>query len=196
MRPVVLSRVKPAKSSSTPTSSRECRSRNFRYASLKCRRFPRRRSISRRDTSTATGRPRRVSSTSIPDSASSTRLGSRDLASAIEYRRDIPLNVHHDVHNRNFLSDRFGQSIGHNRQVPSQCVSHRRGLAKGSDTVSKANGNGSRPPVDDIPGLTNPGGANAVPPMRPVSRSMNDPTLISCDYSPHPFSVVGRRARE
>jgi hypothetical protein len=101
LRPVVLSRVETAKSSSTPISFTECRSRNRRYASLKCRRFPRRRSNSLRDTSTATGCPRRVSSTSIPDSASSTMLGRRDLASAMEYLRDIHTNVHHDVQNSN-----------------------------------------------------------------------------------------------
>ena len=55
LRPVDLSRVETAKSSSTPMSSREYRSRNRLYASLKCRRFPRRRSNSLRDTSTATG---------------------------------------------------------------------------------------------------------------------------------------------
>ncbi len=89
LRPVVLSRVETEKSSSKPISSRECRSRNFLYASLNCRRFPRSRSNSRRETSTATGWPRRVSSTSMPDSAWLTMLGSCDLASAIEYLRVI-----------------------------------------------------------------------------------------------------------
>lgn len=88
-RPVVLSRVEPAKSSSTPISRRECVLRNFLYASPKCKRFPLRRSNSRCETRTATGRPRRVNSTSTPDSAWSTILGSRDRASAIEYLCDI-----------------------------------------------------------------------------------------------------------
>ena len=89
LRPVVLSRVEAAKSSSTPISSRECFSRNFLYASPKCKRLPRSRSNSRRETRTATGRPRRVNSTSTPASAWSTILGRRDLASAIEYRCDM-----------------------------------------------------------------------------------------------------------
>ena len=88
-RPVVLSRVEPAKSSSTPISRRECVLRNSLYASPKCRRFPLSRSNCRCDTRTATGWPRRVNSTSTPASASSTMLGSLDRASAIEYLRDI-----------------------------------------------------------------------------------------------------------
>jgi hypothetical protein len=89
LRPVVRSRVEAAKSSSTPMSRREWLLRNFLYASRKCRRFPRSRSNSRCETSTATGRPRRVSSISTPDSAWSTIVGSRDRASAIEYLCDI-----------------------------------------------------------------------------------------------------------
>ncbi len=88
-RPVVLSRVEAAKSRSMPTSRRECVSRNFLYASAKCKRFPRSRSNSRHETRTATGCPRRVNSTSTPASAWSTILGRRDRASAIEYLCDI-----------------------------------------------------------------------------------------------------------
>jgi hypothetical protein len=89
LRPVVLARAELAKSSSTPISRREWLSRNFRYASPKCKRFPRSRSNSRRETRTATGCPRRVNSTSTPASAWSTILGRRDRASAIEYLFDI-----------------------------------------------------------------------------------------------------------
>lgn len=85
LRPVVLSRVEAAKSSSTPISRSECLSRNFLYASPKCTRLPRSRSNSWRETRTATDCPRRVNSTSTPASAWSTRLGRWDRASPIEY---------------------------------------------------------------------------------------------------------------
>ena len=55
LRPVVRSRTEAAKPSTMPISAIECVLRNFRYASRKCRRFPRRRSNSRCETSTATG---------------------------------------------------------------------------------------------------------------------------------------------
>ena len=65
------------KSSSMPIPG-ACVLRNFLYASRKCGRFPRSRSNSRRETRTATGSPRRVSSISTPASAWSTILGRRD----------------------------------------------------------------------------------------------------------------------
>src|SRR4051812_15308087 len=89
LRQVVRSRTDAGKSASTPTSWRECVLRNFLYASRKCRRFPRSRSNSRYETSTATGSPRRVSSIPMPASAWSTILGRRDRASAMEYLRGI-----------------------------------------------------------------------------------------------------------
>lgn len=88
-RPGVLSRVDPANSSFTPTSLLEYFSMNLLYACPKCARLPQSRSNSQRETRTATERPRRVNSISMADSAWSMMPGSEDLASVIEYLRDI-----------------------------------------------------------------------------------------------------------
>ena len=85
LRPRTFARIEAKKCSSTPISSMLYFSRKPSYATLKLDRSALKRSKSRTETTTATGSPRRVNSTSRPDCTSSTIFGRLARAYVTEY---------------------------------------------------------------------------------------------------------------